>query len=421
MKGGKAICLLVFLAVVFAAAEVDVNSLFHKTSSLVSEIDSIVSQSQFNPLNSVRNGEQVAPHASSAQELAQEVPMHSTRARKPVFPSLNAFAETKSQYYYKPDLSSPAPPEPLFTAARYKFNGTAVSDIELRLRKVWPKPVFVQDEKPVPADPLINAAEVLPKDPTADSMLHHFNSKYGVSNDPIQNLPPVSALSDDFLKKIDHERGLSDIERDYKTVYSSANRLNYDPEVDTIASLDKHLATLWAKRYEYLTGERDKAFQRHEEGHYDPTEFAIDARFVAEQPSPSAESTLGVVHTFNVHEKPPLPFIKDRANFHPEFSYYGPSVVSSAVNIASLKSDGPNYATPQYTASGKPEKTKISLVPKAPTMDMIGDQEPTYKEPVDPNRLVPAASINSVPFSTKPHTDIIVSNDGYVDVDAVKF
>jgi len=396
------------------------NNLFQQTSSLVSEIDSIVRQSQFNPLKSVED-RPAAPHASSPREYRMQKPIGVANEVKAAFPPLNAFAETSAstsvsaKNYYEPDLSSPLPPEVLFDAARMKFNGTAVSETEIQLRSILPKPVFLDNVGPLPVDPLIRASEVLPKDPTADSMLDQFNRKYGVSTDLVDNLPAIEDLSDKFLKNIDEERAMNDVQRDYRTVWESANKASYNPDVDTIQSLDKHLSTLWAKRYEYLVAEKNSANQRQQEGHYNPTEFAVDAQFVAEIPSPHAHSTLGTVRTFKTRETAPIPSIPNRVDFKPETTYYGPDVVATAVNIASLKPKGPNYFNPEYDTPYKTQKMQINLIPKGPNMDLIGDAEPVYKEPVDPNRLIPAASINSKPFSSKPHTDIIITNNGFID------
>ncbi len=277
-----------------------------------------------------------------------------------------------------PNMNVPPPEDPEFYRARDKFHATKVGDVELKLRKLWPKPVVVQPDRIQTADMLMNADEILPKDPTADIMLMTFNQKYGVFDDNGVPSSLPEPPNSDLLPT--NKQNLTKIQREYTDTFDGANKFGFDPEKDSIQSLDKMLSDMWMKRWEYFSSEQSAAEAR-EKARAEPSPdavptFTIDPLFPEKQVNEdqTGESLLGNVYIMprdpDVSRLEPIPSIENRDKFKPQTSFYGPNVNAKAVDLAYAASPAqPEFIKPEYNGPFVPEKAVIRLIPETPAVD----------------------------------------------------
>jgi len=406
MKPSRLVGLLVIiLTVALVSAKVDLDMLVQDTTRIEGDLDMVLESIKSNPLDRLHDGP-MAPHASSRAELAQEVRIGTLGgAAKPtsILGALSAGAHNKLAPTPKkggkvslleqggkvsidlkntfeaqlgdPNLNGPEPADQPFYAARTQFHNTKPGDIELRLRKLWPKPVIIKQARVQQADVYMNADEILPKDPQADTMLNHFNEKYGVFDDKgvPSNMPEPP--NSDLLPA--NRENLTAVARDYVGVYDAANKFGFNAEKDSVQSLDKMLADMWNKRWEYFASEKSAADAKvaalTAAANAVPT-YPIDALFPRKQINvdDKGEALLGNVYVFD--DKPPrddpLPHVSTREAFTPETTFYGPSVHTKAVNVAdSLIVHGqPELIDPEYSEPVVQTKQVIKLIPEVPAV-----------------------------------------------------
>lgn len=371
-------------------------------------MDVLLQRVKRDPLARVNEGP-MAPHAETPQELAQQVRIGvlGGGGQSPLFnePSVasgvslmetgnrigvdlkNTFeatlvSENKKGMPTGPNLNMPPPSDGDWSAARTQFHNTKVNDIELRLRKLWPKPVILERHPIQTADMYLKADEVLPKDPTVDTMLHHFNEKYGVFDDKgVPSMLPEPPNSD-LLPR--NKENLTKVARDYVDVYDGANKFGFDPTKDSVEQLDKMLGSMWTKRWEYFATEKASAEAREKARTPDPNvppTYEIDPLFAVRQPNPNnkEEAILGNVYTYvdTPRRGEPIPFIDPRPNHKPEFSFYGPSRITAKAKLASgvAPPAGPEFIKPEYNGPNVPTKHTIKLIPEVPAPVAVGVTE----------------------------------------------
>lgn len=363
--------------------------LIQEASRIEEEMDSVIDFAKKNPIDNLHKGP-VAPHAENAQELAMETRIGEIGGRAPSILSYEPAAargvslleqsgrigidlkNTIEATLVQPNFNLPPPADDVYYAARAAWNRTVPSEIETRLRKLWPKPVNLDPAGPLIADEYMNADEILPRDPEADSLLHHFNQKYGVFDDkgiPF-NLP--APPDSELLPR--NDQNLTDVERDYVSVFDSANKFGFDPEKDSIANLDKMLASMWRKRWEFFASEKQAAEERikAQQAQADPNTktYPIEVLFPQRQANPdhTGESLLGDVYTYLPEEKPVLPYIENREHFVPQTEFYGPAVTGKAIDLATRVPDPDQvgYFQPEYHGPEVHEKQTIKLIPASP-------------------------------------------------------
>jgi len=215
---------------------------------------------------------------------------------------------------------------------------------------------------------IIQASEVLPKDPDADDMLQHFNKKYRVY-DQLGISTLLEHRSDLPNKELYDESldGLTEVQRDYKSIYAGANVDTFDPEKDNPSSLDNMLGTLWAKRWEAL----DTDAKQKEKSNSKELVTRITPAFAEQMVQPGgADSSIGKVYV-TAGEKEASEEqqkMENRKNFVPRQYWYGPRVFDSALDVtgADNAKEGvsapphppvESFTTPQYDTPGNDIRT----------------------------------------------------------------
>jgi len=409
MSASRAVCLLVLLSVALTHARVELDELVRDTQRIESDLDLILERTKVNPLAKIHEGP-MAPHAATVAEWALERPIQVLREKAAAKKDKKVKSASKSSETGKvalvetsetvnvglqngqeallrsaedPSMNRPEPKDAPFYAARKEFHATKPTDIELRLRKLWPKPVVVTPPAIEKAEILMNADEILPKDPGADKMLNDFNSKYGLFDDsgiPSDPYPPNSELLPP------DRRNFTATMREYASVFDAANKFGFDPEKDSIAELDKALAAMWSKRWEYFASEKSSA-EAHEKARKAKNQvksYPIDPLFPRRQRNVDdrGESLLGDVYTFVDKVGNPIPSIPTRDHFKQETSFYGPAVFGNAQNTEDLKppAAAPEFVYPHYNGPDIPRRESIKLIPEVPAVvDNSGTVAPQIK------------------------------------------
>jgi len=434
MASSKLLSLLVILSVALAYGEVDLGKLAHDTSVVQSELDSILAQAQVDPMSRVSE-RPLAPRPTTAAErrmlrpILVESSAATTAAAFPSLPSLLQRADTvlsgSSQApnifpaeggYIPPDLNLPEPREDVFQQERLRFNTSAPTSLELRLRKVFPKQVVLESHPGlVDADKMVKAEEILPRDPNTEQMLRLFNDKYGVSAAGAD--VPDTKVSKKDLHDIEDREEENEIQRDYRAVYDTMNQNEFDTESATLEDLDKRLSTLWSKRWEYLEAERVKANENVNRDVDRPAEYPVDALFVGAMQVEDPGSSIGKIITRNDHPAslPVVESIADRVNFEPEVSFEGPNVMAVSVDKASIPNPNEGF-TPLFGPAGKPEPAKMTIIPSSRVernrFRKLGFRRPEFKQgdELDWNAAVKPAYTGSVPFAVRQNDEIVAAN-----------
>lgn len=169
-------------------------------------------------------------------------------------------------------------------------------------------------------------------------LLNRFNDKYGVYDryfDPVNHalkprvdLPPVTEPVS--------PTGATSEQEDYRTVFNNANKKDLDPTKDNPANLENMLGSLWGKRYGHMTAAAREDALRAEKV------LVIKGTSAASERMSMGISTDGSVQSWIAHAEdasanatpPPEP------TFKPKSYWYGPRVVSDAVDVTTEALDG---------------------------------------------------------------------------------
>mgnify|MGYP001105649517 FL=1 len=413
------------------------SKLAHETAAVQSELDSILAQAKVDPLSRV-GARPLAPRPQTAAERRMLRPIlveHSASQKAspfPAFPSLIESTSTASAKtvpnifpteggYIHPDLNLPAPEEAVFQQERRRFNSTAPTDLELRLRKVYPKQVVLESHPgQVEADMMINANEIMPRDPNTEAMLQRFNVKYGVAEGG-SGVPNTDLPASD-LQDIEDREGINEVQSDYRSIYDSMNQNIFDVDSISVEDIDKRLGALWNKRWEYLEAERVKANELVAKGAMGESTvdtYAVDPLFVSEVKFEDEGASINSIITRNEmpQQHPVVDHIPDRTNFVPEINIEGPNVIAVSVDRDSIPDPAKEFFTPDYNAPFKHEAGKMTIIPSNRVLRnrfrKLGFRNPEFKagDEFDFNAAVnPAIEGKDAPFSFKQNDHLVDTN-----------
>ncbi len=277
-----------------------------------------------------------------------------------------------------PGQTIPTPPSAEMTAAE---------QTAMRLRKVW------QGEDVA----LLRRADAatVTQEETSD-LLNRFNAKYGVY-DRYYDATATQTRTDVPLTIT--PAGATSEQEDYKTVYNNANKKDFDPTKDNPDNLDSMLSALWAKRYGHMTAATREDALRNEKT------LVIKGTSEKSERMSMAISTDGSVNSWIAHAEAAedTQAAPVEEPFKPKSYWYGPKVVSDAVDVTTEALDG-HGRTPS-----EPPKPPVDSYVFA---EQQGNQDPDNKITIiERITVTKAGSLASDPRPPEPTFVPIMTKD----------